>query len=72
MDKENLNISVRIDPENINVFNKIIEGYDNLALVTAIEPINGKLLVRVTPDTKKDTLSLLKRLPFSVEILSEH
>lgn len=68
---ESLNIWVRLDPQNIDVFNKIIEGYDNLALVTAIEPALGQLLVRVTPDTKKDALRLLKHLPFPIEIVSE-
>ena len=50
--------------QRIDVFNKIIEAYDNLALVTALDPAQGKLLVQVTPDTKRDTLKLLNHLPF--------
>jgi len=69
--QENLNILVQVEPKNIDIFNKIIEAYDNLALVTAIDPKEGKLVVRVTGDTKKDTLRLLKRMPFPVDLGTE-
>lgn len=69
MEQENLNILVQVAPENIDLFNKIIEAYDNLALVTAILPKEGQLLVRVSEDTKKDTMKLLKHLPFAVELV---
>lgn len=62
---------MQVDPENIDIFNKIIEGYDNLALVTALRPELGLLLLRVTEDTKKDTLKIIKRLPFPVTITEE-
>ncbi|MEL7566392.1 MAG: DUF4911 domain-containing protein [Dehalobacterium sp.] len=66
MEQENLNILVQVASQNIDIFNKIIEAYDNLALVTAIDSKKGKLMVRVTKDTKKDTLRLLKHMPFAV------
>ena len=66
---ENLHILVQVNPKDIDVFNKIIEAYDNLALVTALDAAQGKLLVRVTPDTKEDTLKLLNHLPFPVEFI---
>jgi hypothetical protein len=67
LEDDSLEIFVRVNPENIDIFNKIVEAYDNLALVTAIHPQEGKLLVRVTKDTKKDTIKVLKHLPFPVE-----
>ncbi len=69
MEEERLEILIQVNPQNINFFNKIIEAYDNLALVTAVDPQLGHLLVRVTGDTKGDTIKLLKRMPFSVKIL---
>lgn len=71
MEETNLSILIQVDSQNIDYFNKITEAYDNLALVTAIDPGEGKLLVRVTKDTKKDTLKLLRHLPFPVNILKD-
>lgn len=71
MEQDKLNILVQVDPQNIDVFNKIIEAYDNLALVTAIDPREGTLMVRVTEDTKKDTLRLLKHMPFPVDLRTD-
>ncbi|ATW23980.1 DUF4911 domain-containing protein [Candidatus Formimonas warabiya] len=62
-------IPVQVSPNHIDVFNKILEAYDNLALVTAVDPGQGRLVVRVTPDTRKDTLKLLQHMPFPVEIM---
>jgi hypothetical protein len=65
------NIYIKLNPDDINLLNKIIEGYDNLAVVTALNPTEGRMVVRVTPDTRRDVLKLLKHLPFFVEILEE-
>ena len=67
-EEDSLEIFVQVDPQNIDLFNKIMEAYDNLCLVTALDPGAGKLLVRVTKDTKKDTLKVIKHLPFPVKI----
>lgn len=60
-------IEVKVDPGNIDVFNKILEGYDNLCIVTALRPERGEILVRVTPETRIDVIKILKHLPFSVD-----
>lgn len=62
-------LPVRIARENIDLFNKIIEAYDNLCLVTALNPAQGELLLRLTPDTRPALLKILRHLPFPVEIL---
>ena len=45
-------IYVQVKPENIDIFNKFIEAYDNIALVTTVDAQIGKLVLWVTPDTK--------------------
>lgn len=64
-------IPVKILPQHIDIFNKIIEGYDNLAVVTTTNAALGEVLVRVTQDTRKDVLKILKRMPFQVKIFLE-
>lgn len=64
-------ILVRVDTSDIDIFNKILEGYDHLCLVTVIDPARGELAVRVTPDTRSDTLNIIKHLPIPVTILHE-
>lgn len=68
MEQDHFHIWVKVDPSHIDIFNKIVEAYDNLAIVTAVDPGQGELVVRGTKDTKKDTLRLLKHMPFFVEI----
>lgn len=68
MKSSDYQLLVRIAPEDIDLFNKIIEAYDNLCLVTALDSARGELLLRLTPDTRPDLLKILKHLPFSVEI----
>lgn len=62
-------ILVKVDPGDIDVFNKVMEGYDNLCLVTAVHPELGELVVRVTLDTRGEVIKILKHLPFPVTIL---
>jgi len=63
-----LSIPVVVASENIDVFNKIIEAYDNLALVTTVNPEEGRLIVWVTPDTRSDVIKILQHMPFPVEV----
>jgi len=64
-------LPVRLAPENIEIFIKILEGYDNLCLVTAIEPSKGEMLVRPTADTRADVLKILRHMPFPVEVIEK-
>lgn len=66
---DNHNIFLKVAPVHIDMLNKIVEGYDNLAVVTTINASEGKLVLRVTPDTREDVLKILHHMPFSVEIM---
>ncbi|MDD2496981.1 MAG: DUF4911 domain-containing protein [Desulfitobacteriaceae bacterium] len=66
---DRFHIPVKVEPGDIDIFNKILEAYDNLCLVTAVHPEFGKLVVRVTSDTRGEVIKILKHLPFPVTIL---
>ena len=63
-------ILLEIAPQDIDLFNKLIEGYDNLALVTTLDAKLGKIALWVTKHTKKDLMAILQCLPVPVHILS--
>ena len=69
MINDSCHLTVTIPAEKIEIFNKIIEGYDNLCIVTAIEPSRGELLLRMTPDTRPEVLKVLRHLPFPVQFV---
>ena len=62
-------IKVSLAPTNIDKFNKIIEAYDNLALVSTLDAAAGEVVLWVTEDMRPVALKLLTKLPFPVEIL---
>ena len=62
-------ITVQVEPTDIDFFNKLIEGYDNLALVTTIDATLGKLALWVSEQNKKDLLAVLRCMPIPVELL---
>ena len=56
----------RVNPKDIDVFNKIIEAYDNLAIVSTVDPKVAKLCLWVTEDNKPILLKLIKKMPVKV------
>ena len=63
-------ITVEVAPSDIDLFNKLIEGYDNMALVTTQDAGKGKIALWVTEHAKKDILAILQCLPIPVLITS--
>jgi len=61
-------IYVQVEPADIDFFNKLIEGYDNLALVTSEDASRGRLALRVAQHAKKDLLAILHCLPIPVSV----
>ncbi len=61
-------ISVQVEPRDIDLFNKLIEGYDHMALVTTIDPSLGKLVLRVARHAKADIMAILHCLPIPVSV----
>ncbi len=64
-------IIVEIAPADIDLFNKLIEGYDNMALVTTLDEKIGKVGLQVASYAKKDILAILKCLPIPVQLITQ-
>lgn len=62
-------ILVEVAPHDIDFFNKLLEGYDNLALVTTLDAKLGKIALWVAKQAKKDVLAILNCLPVPVHVL---
>ncbi|MCL1817261.1 MAG: DUF4911 domain-containing protein [Clostridiales bacterium] len=62
-------ILVEVAPRDIDFFNKLLEGYDNMALVTTLDAKLGKIALWVAKHAKKDILAILKCLPVPVHVL---
>lgn len=62
-------ILVEVAPRDIDFFNKLLEGYDNLALVTTLDAKLGKIALWVAKHAKKDVLAILKCMPVPVHVL---
>lgn len=60
-------IHIRVNPSNIDLLNKILEGYDNHCMVTTVDAERGELVVWSTVDTKRNVLNILKQMPFFVK-----
>lgn len=61
-------IICRVEPRDIDLFNKLLEGYDNLALVTTEDPALGRMALRVASAARKDLMAILRCLPIPVAI----
>ncbi|MBO7668565.1 MAG: DUF4911 domain-containing protein [Firmicutes bacterium] len=60
----------RVAPRDIDLFNKLLEGYDNLAYVTAVDAGVGRMALRFAATARKDLMAILHCLPFPVAIES--
>lgn len=61
-------VRVRVLPENIDRFNKIIEAYDNLAIVSTVDAAKGELICWTTADGRPILLKLLSKLKIVQEV----
>ena len=59
---------VQVDPCDIDLFNKLLEGYDNLTLVSTTDASIGRMVLRFARCAKKDLLAVLHCLPIPVAI----
>ena len=64
-------ILLQIEPNDIDLFNKLLEGYDNMALVTTIDAKIGRMALWVTEHAMKDILAILHCLPIPVRFITE-
>jgi hypothetical protein len=62
------NIWLTVNPADIDLLNKIIEGYEHLGVLSTIDRHNGLVVVRGTADTRRDLMHILTNLPFEISI----
>ena len=60
----------RIPPSEMTFVTRIIEGYEYLGVVTALDGKAGIGFVRTTTDTAGITRDILQSLPFPVSVIS--
>lgn len=63
-------LKVKISPEKINYFNRILEGYEYLGVVSTLDREQGIVLIRSTPDTIEDVKNVLENLPIDISYLT--
>ena len=61
-------IYVKVPKEAISLLTRIIEGFDNLGVVSTVCSEQGLAVIRVTPDTVDDILRILASLSFVKQI----
>jgi hypothetical protein len=59
----------QIEPSQMTFVTRIIEGYEYLGVVTALDGAAGIGFVRTVPDTAAMTRDVLRTLPIDVRII---
>lgn len=67
METEN-KVFLKIPKRQIAFLTKIIEGYDNLGVVSTIDAQEGIVMIHLTPDTRQEILEIIAQLPFVEEV----
>lgn len=67
--KQEYELYVKVPKDKISLFTKIIEGYDNLGIVSTINPEEGLTVIRFTPGTAAEIRKVAADLPFAAEII---
>lgn len=62
---------LRIPKKDITLLTKIIESYDNLGVVSTVDPAAGLVIIHLTPDTRETILAIVSELSFVQEILEK-
>lgn len=55
-------VKIKINPKDINFFNRIIEGYEYLGMVSTLDKKEGIVIVRTTPDTYDEVRDIIDHL----------
>ncbi|NLJ72423.1 MAG: DUF4911 domain-containing protein [Syntrophomonadaceae bacterium] len=64
-------IYLRVNPAQIDLLTKLIEGYDNLGIVSTLNRADGVVIIRGTSDTYPELNEIIKHLPFEHTRLSK-
>ena len=55
-------LQLKISPERIHYLKFILEGYDNLAILSTVNAQQGLVEIRYTPENEKDLRYLLSEI----------
>lgn len=61
-------VYLKIPKREITYLTKIIEGFDNLGVVSTIDAQEGRVMIHLTPDTRAEILNIIAQLPFVEEV----
>jgi hypothetical protein len=60
-----------VAPDKIDMLGKLIESFDNLGILSTLDPIKGLVVIRVTTDTCPEVEKILAHLPFPIAIVDK-
>jgi len=66
---EDIMITVQIDPANIDMLNRILEGAGHIGVMSTLDRNQGLVLIRATDGTALMVNDLITHLPFTATIL---
>lgn len=58
----------RVLSQDIDLVNKIVEGYEGYGIVSTEDAATGLIRVYVTPDTKEEMAKILADLPVPIRV----
>lgn len=61
-------LTVRIVPEKIHFLKFILEGYDNFAILSTVDRLEGVVSLRYPPEVEGDVVALLDGLAESIRL----
>lgn len=64
-------LRVRLDPDRVFHLGDVLEGYGHLGVPTTIDKAGGLVVIRTTPDTRKEVIEVLKTLPYPVTLYGD-
>ncbi|EAX48588.1 hypothetical protein TcarDRAFT_2060 [Thermosinus carboxydivorans Nor1] len=68
-EQDSNDIDIKLKACDINLFIRLLEGYENIVMIIPLEPKEGLVKLRPSPDTGDDVREILKTLPIEFEIL---
>lgn len=58
-------VKLKMNPCDINAFNRLMEGYEYLGAVTTLDRETGIVIVRSTPDFYGEVVDIVRNMPLS-------
>lgn len=71
MSQINNEIYAEVAPDKIDMLGKLIESFDNLGILSTLDPTRGLVVIRVTSDTFIEVKKILAHLPFPITIMEK-